>query len=346
LAARSDGLVNMIGQAEDYFARAVEIDPSFADAWAALALARAGQVGFEQGDGQETMAARARAAARRALLLDPGSVEAQTALAFVPSPFGRWAEMQGDCRRLLQLPRKTRHAEWLLRARLAHSLGEVGRCREALAEFRRVAAVYPEHPYSNVGLTQALWNAGHAQAAEAESDRGLRQFSRHPDVWFMRMALLTYGSRPERAVAFGNDRSKWPFREGGEGLIFRRLKTAEALAFLKPETIEEAVRLHRNSILGNRAEVPAAARFFVALGRFEEALDYLWSYYRNRGRYADPARPQPGPLTRYAVSDLFWPPMAPLWSDPRFAELTEEIGLGAYWRETGSRPDFRNPAPA
>jgi hypothetical protein len=38
--------------------------------------------------------------------------------------------------------------------------------------------------------------------------------------------------------------------------------------------------------------------------------------------------------------------MAPLWADPRFAELTEEIGLGAYWRETGSRPDFRNPAPA
>lgn len=339
--ARADGSINMVGQAEAYFSQAVEADPKYAEAWAALALARAGQVAWEQGEAQETMAARARLAARRALELDAGSVEARAALALVPSPFGRWAEAQAEIRQLLQAPNKTPYVEWVLRFRLSELLAEVGRCRDALKAFRPLATILPDHPWSSVGLVQALWMAGEPDAARAESERAIRRFPRRGVAWFMHMALLTYGSRPEDAVAFGSDRAQLPHRETGEGLLFRRTITAKALAELKPDDIAHAARLHRASVAADREEIPPATRFFAALGDLDAVFELLRGYFHNRGGFSDPSRPPPGPLTRYALVDLFWPPMAPVWSDPRFARLAEEIGLAAYWRTSGFVPDFR-----
>jgi Tfp pilus assembly protein PilF len=344
--ARADDALNMVGEAEELFAQAVEADPGHAEAWAALALARAGQVAWEQGEAQQALAARARAAANRALQIDGNSVEAQAALALVPSQFGRWSEAQDEVRRLLAAPGKTRYVEWLLHFRLSELLAEVGRCRDALAEFRAAVAIAPRHPWSSVGLAQALWMAGEPEAARAQSERAIRRFPRRGMSWFMHMALLTYGSRPEDAVAFAGDRAQLPHRESGEGLLFRRVITAKALAELKPEDIAHAVRLHRASVAADREETHAAARFFTALGDLDTVFELLRGYYLNAGGFADPSRPPPNPLTHFAMMDLFWPPMAPAWRDPRFASLAEEIGLGDYWRDTRIEPDFRRRRPS
>jgi tetratricopeptide (TPR) repeat protein len=290
------------------------------------------------------MAARARSAAQRALALDPRSTEARTALLLVPSPFGRWAEAQAETRQLLQASNKTPYVEWVLRFRLSELLAEVGRCREALDAFRPLATILPQHPWSSVGLVQALWMAGEAEAARALSERNLRRFPRKGVAWFMHMALLTYSSRPEDAVAFGNDRAQLPHRETGEGLLFRRKITAKALAELKPDDVARAIRLHRASVAADREEILPATRFFAALGDLDTVFALLDGYFHNRGEFADPGRRPPGPLTRYALADIFWPPMAPVWADPRFARLTEEIGLADYWRKTRSVPDFRRRA--
>lgn len=342
VALREDGVVAVTGQVEALFAEAVRQDPDFAPGWAALALARAGQVPWEQGEDQQSMAARARFAARRALQIDPNSVEAKAALAFVPSTFGRWAEAEAEYRRLLAARAKTAFAEWLLHVRLSNCLVEVGRCSDAVAEMRKAAAVNPDHPYSNVGLTQALWHAGEVDEALRLSDAGLVRFPRHSDVWFTRMAVLTYSSRPEAAVAFAADRSRLPFRESGEGLLFRRIITARALAGLARADVDHAARLHRASAAADWEEIPAAARFFSALGELDTAFELLRGYFFNQGEFSSPSRPPRGPLTRYAVGDLFWAPMAPLWRDPRFRQLTQRIGLEDYWRSTGRAPDFRS----
>jgi DNA-binding winged helix-turn-helix (wHTH) protein len=338
---RARGSVNVTGQVEAYFAQAVQEDPSFGKAWAALALARAGQVPWEQGEDQQSMAARARFAANRALQIDPASADAQAALAFVPSTFSRWAEAQGEFRRLLEAPGKTSYCEWLLRVRLSNCLGEVGRWKDAVANMREAALVYPDHPYSNVGLTQALWHAGEVEEAIRLSDSGLNRFAGHSDIWFTRMALLTYSSRPEAAVAFAADRSRLPFRESGEGLLFRRIITARALAGLKPADVAHAARLHRASAAADWDEIPAAARFFSALGQLDIVFELLRGYFFNQGAFSSPTRPPHGPLTRYALGELFWAPMAPVWSDRRFRGLAERIGLEDYWRSTGLQPDFR-----
>ena len=337
---RARGDIEAIGQVEAYFAKAVQIDPQFGEAWAALALSRALQVSWEQGAAQATMAAQAQFASARALKIDPGLVEAKAASALVPSSFARWADAEASCRRLLASENVSRYGEWVLRARLARTLGEVGRCGDALREFRLAVPIYPDHPYASVGLTQALWNAGKGDEAKQESDRALERFPRQSDVWFTRMALLTFSSRPETAIAFGEDRSQLPFRESGEGLIYRRILTARALAELKPSIVDQAARLHLAAVAADHEEVPAAARFFAALGQNDTVFDLLNGYFLNEGKFSDASRAPSGPLTRYAVLDLFWPPMAPVWRDPRFPQLTEKIGLTSYWRTTGSRPDY------
>lgn len=337
---RARGTISAIGQVEAYFAKAVQIDPQFGEAWAALSLSRALQVSWEQGDAQATMAAQAQFASNRALQIEPSLVEAKAALAFVPSSFGRWADTEANVRRLLETENKSNYVEWVLRSRLSLTLSEVGRCKDALREFRLAVPLYPGHPYASVRLTQALWTAGYGDEAKLESDRALVRFPGHSDVWFTHMALLTFSSRPETAIAFGEDRSQLPFRESGEGLIYRRILTARALAELRPSVVEQATRLHLAAVATDHEEVPAAARFFAALGQIDTVFDLLHGYFLNEGKFGDPRRAPPGPLTRYALSELFWPPMAPVWGDLRFSRLIKKIGLSAYWRSTDTRPDY------
>jgi hypothetical protein len=156
------------------------------------------------------------------------------------------------------------------------------------------------------------------------------------------MALLTYSGRPEAAVAFGTDRSEHPYTEEGEGLIFRRVKTAQALASRDASEIAHATRLHIKGVANDAGDIPAATRFFAALGQVDLVFELLDAYFFNSGRFAYSDRLPHTALTRYEVVDLFWPPMAPVWADRRFDVLAERIGLAAYWRETKTLPDYRN----
>lgn len=135
LDLRSQGDVEAIGQVEAFFAKAVQTDPQFGEAWAALALARALQVPWEQDATQATIAAQAIFAANRALQIEPDLIEAQAAAALLPSSFRRWADAEASFRRLLGADQKTTYAEWVLRARLALTLGEVGHARRPCKSF-------------------------------------------------------------------------------------------------------------------------------------------------------------------------------------------------------------------
>jgi hypothetical protein len=97
-----------------------------------------------------------------------------------------------------------------------------------------------------------------------------------------------------------------------------------------------------NRIAEDLDDAGASARFFAALGRIDTVFDLYEGYFFNTGRFADPDRPPSGPLTRYDVISLFWPPMAPVWPDPRFERLVQRIGLADYWQQTGSVPDYKS----
>ena len=337
---REQGLFELFPQVQAHFRQAVQADPGFADGWSALALAYAGPVMYATGNDQVALSERARSAAKRALELDPDSLEARAALAFIPSQYRRWAAAQAELRRLLDEGPGSIYLEWVLRARLDFSLGECGRCREALALSRSAQALKPFHPGSWANLIYALWAAGELEEADRESERAVERWPAHAGLWLTRLAFLTYSGRPGEAVAFAARESRPPFVEL-EDVITRRLASARALATGDGTDVEKAVALHLDRIKTAPEDMMAATRFFSALGRIDTVFEICEAYFFNGGPFAIADRPPAGPLTRFEVIDLFWPPMAPVWHDPRFDRLTERIGLAAYWRTTGSGPDYR-----
>jgi DNA-binding winged helix-turn-helix (wHTH) protein/tetratricopeptide (TPR) repeat protein len=342
LEAREQGLFELYPQVQAYFREAVAADPEFSDGWAALALSYAAPVIIETGNKQVALAARARAAAQRTLSLNPKSLEGRTALAFLPSEYGRWAAIQADIRRILDERPSSVYLEWLLRARLAFSLGEVGRSREAVALSRSAVTLKPTHAGSWNSLIYLLWSAGDLEEADAQSERAVARWPASASLWFTRLAILTYSGPAEAALTFAKTVTAPPAIADHE-LIARRVGTAQALATRAPGDVELATRLHLNRIAVHPGDMMAAARFFAALGHADTVFDIFNGYFFNEGPLAI-ARPDVGPLTRFEVIDLFLPPMASVWADPRFETLTERTGLARYWTDTGSAPDFRRAA--
>jgi hypothetical protein len=224
--------------------------------------------------------------------------------------------------------------------KLAESFSECGRCQDALAVSRSAAALKPLLPLTWPTHVYCLWAAGELAEAESESEDKIARWPSHAELWTLRMALLTYSGRPAAALAFADSGWRPPYINS-EGRIERWRATAQALASSRPEHIREAGRLHLRRIAEYYRDMLPAVRFFTATGQLDIAFEILEAYYFNRGRYAVPSRPPRTPLTRFNTISLFWPPMEPARRDPRFLQLTEQVGLTGYWRETGSTPDYK-----
>ena len=87
-------------------------------------------------------------------------------------------------------------------------------------------------------------------------------------------------------------------------------------------------------------------QFLSTLGKFDEAFAVADAYFFDRGFSTGDLRFSPSQLARTRLEDrrtfmLFLPSTAPMRTDPRFNRLVGEIGLERYWRETGTRPDYR-----
>jgi DNA-binding winged helix-turn-helix (wHTH) protein/tetratricopeptide (TPR) repeat protein len=339
LEARNQGWSELSDQAQAYFRQAVEADPNFAEAWAALALSYFLPLSREVGDRQQSSAARGRSAAQRALALDPDLVEAQAALVLIPSSFRRWAAVEAGLRRLLDRQPSERFLQWLLRFQLSRVLSEVGRIDESVDWLRQAVALNPYHPDGRSSLSWGYWAAGRLAEADSESERAIARWPKHPAIWLTRMGLLTYSGRPAAALALASDRAGHPFQD--DGRIALRSAAARALDSRRSADIERAVAMHLDSVGRSMENVPAATWLFAALGRIDTVFALCRAYFFNAGPYAH-SPPEPiGPLTRRSTGFLFLPPFAPVRADPRFPRLTEAVELESYWRSTRSIPDYR-----
>ena len=123
------------------FEQATAVDPGYADAWAALADTQAmmGYHGIAGRTVQECVT-RARAAARRALDLDPASTEARVALAQVAFFFDRSPR---DAERLFREALKLNPSYYKTRQRYSFLLASQGRFDEAVAQSRAAIRLDP-----------------------------------------------------------------------------------------------------------------------------------------------------------------------------------------------------------
>lgn len=164
------------GLARSLYEQAVTIDPKFADAWGALALGRRGAlIANVAGLGDPGLV---RAAARRALALDPEQPEARLALILLHPPYRRWLAKERPLRAFLADQPQSAFGQVML----ALLLLDVGRCEDAVVVARKINYLDPASPvgWSVLGMAQEL--AGRFEEADGTLTRGIQRFSYHPLV--------------------------------------------------------------------------------------------------------------------------------------------------------------------
>src|SRR6267142_250290 len=206
------GSANSAGEALVEYQRAVELDPSFALAWAGLAQTHVWYCGFSSEiarAGFDDHLARAREAAARALTIEPNLPEAllarskiqlnfdfdwngaaetvRSALALAPADpepviaAGTLALARGDTTRAIELYRQAVALDPVnpeARSWLAFILGVTGRLAEARAEYPRVAELLPAAPWSHAGLGVAFIVKGKFEEAAVAAQDDAAEWAR------------------------------------------------------------------------------------------------------------------------------------------------------------------------
>jgi DNA-binding winged helix-turn-helix (wHTH) protein/tetratricopeptide (TPR) repeat protein len=331
--AQRAGFADQSRQSVSYFENAVRADPLYADAWGALALAYTHNLdGFGEAE-LASLPGRIRAAARRALELDPDQPDALVALACIKPFFRNWAQSEAKLRDLVR--RFPDH--WLANGRLAICLYQVGRFLDGAAFHEKMIERNPMNPGPYAFAAEALSNAGRAQDAEGLIKRGQDRWPAHPMLWFAKYDHLLFNGRPEAAAAFVVDPDARPSTLSKTDIEQLGL-VARAVASQSEADIEQASKMLIDLAKTGLGYASFSASALSLVGRLDPVFAILDRYLLNRGPFGTPT-----PIAEYSrrsTSFLFGPGMKAARADPRFAQLTKDIGLPAYWRATGSRPDL------
>jgi TolB-like protein/DNA-binding winged helix-turn-helix (wHTH) protein/tetratricopeptide (TPR) repeat protein len=286
------------------FEEAIKRNPQFAPAYVGLADAYFALSSIFIGEPPETVRPKIISSVRRALELDPDSVEAHLQLAGMEQIQWHWAEAESEYRRVLELNpndggahagladwllchgRTEEALEWAQRGReldpLAVSSDKISwilfsarRYGEALRESRSLVAVHP----NDAG---ALWGLGFVLIANDQSEEAIPVL--------------------ERAVSV-SDRSP-----GVIGVLIR----AYAHAGRRADALRLLAELKRRKQAGY---IPAAAfvNAYLGLGENDQAFASIEQAYREHSNI----------LQWVKVHPYF----DPIRSDPRFADLIRRIGL-------------------
>src|SRR6266849_3759155 len=289
------------------FEEAILENPYNALAYAGLAHATA-LVGQVPNDGMRPQEAKpeARAAAQRALQLDPRLAEAHAVLGNVAMSYDwDFSTAEKELKTALDLnPNYSTAHEWY-----AHLLLVEGRYDEALAESHHLLEIDPDTLIFKAVRAEILYYARRYDEAVEEASGVLKL---HPDFvlasYWLGCAYREKKMYPEAIVAFAHARKMtgdWPFIVMASG-------HAQALA---GNTVEATNALNRLTQMKQARLIPDIypAAIYVGLGDKDQAFHFLDAAYQER-------------VDRLVYLKV--EPMAdPLRSDPRFAQLLAKIGL-------------------
>jgi DNA-binding winged helix-turn-helix (wHTH) protein/tetratricopeptide (TPR) repeat protein len=336
--AMHSGTTEKDSEAINLLERAVATSPNNADAWGALALARAlaDEHSIEK---SATSLTDVQMAAHRALQLNPSNADAKAARAIAIPYYGDWLAAERRFDSVLE-----QHPDHLF-ARDSHSffLGSVGRIREsaeARLSFASKAPLDPDFEYRHV---YALWFLGRIAEADRIAARGLEIWPRHPGVWFARLWLLTGTDRLDRALVHLDDQEARPQLPP---MMIKTLRLAIGAAISRnPGEVDAAVDAVLGVVSRSVAGVVNAMMLLNLMEATNPAFALAEAYYLERGPIITAMQWRPGqPLVpdqrRRKTNMLFTPTAAGMQRDPRFFTLVEQMGMADYWRQRNVVPDF------
>ncbi|MGD9980188.1 MAG: hypothetical protein AB7H66_01615 [Hyphomonadaceae bacterium] len=292
--------------------------PRFSRGWSLLALSSAGMALSAPDDTSEAFRSEALSAAARARDLDAGNGESYLAeLDLAPTRDFRGRQSLVDQALRTEPDLATAHTAQ------GELLANVGRHVEALASYRRAAALDPLSAENWALMIPVLSALGNQAESDQLRERLYRVWPNSPASWYNRFFNSTYNNPAE---------------------ALRMLDTIETAPVRMERSIRELWRNYlRARVSGNRERIRSAAfalvelaqrrqfnRFSVAaaladVGETDAAFEILDDLMRN---------PMAG------TSAIFNTPYAGLRRERRFMMLARDAGLIAYWRETGRWPDF------
>jgi len=288
------------------FHRAAEIQPDFALAYAGIADAynRLGSSAISVLSPKEAFP-KSKAAATRALELDPTLAEPYVPLAWSSFVFDRdWTTAESQYQKAIE--RNPNYSS--ARRSYAVFLARLGRFDEAIQEAKRGQEIDPLSLEANVNVGLVLHLA-------RRDDDAISWFRRTLDMnpnflrahWLLGLTLMQK-NRLEEAIA---ELQKAVELSGG-GVVLGSLGYAYAVAGRRAEALEVVDRLETNS-KGHYLAPAAVSIVFAGLGDKDQAMSWLERANEERDPWATDIKVQP-------MFDS-------LRSDPRFQDLLRRVGL-------------------
>jgi DNA-binding winged helix-turn-helix (wHTH) protein/tetratricopeptide (TPR) repeat protein len=340
-AAFRDGTVDQVASAAAKFRREADLAPERAEPWGSLALAYQKQAGMAPLVQRPSLKSRSRDAARRALAIDPGNGDAIAANAMEVPLFGNWMTYERTWRRAAI--RAPRHP--VVNVAIASLHSAVGRFRAALGYVERALEAEPTAMRLRQFRATLLWDTGRIEEAETAFEEAFRLWPRNYAIWFSRYYFLAYNGRAQEALAMIHDSATRPIGIPDWNFEATELQ-GKALANPTRAAVDAAITATLSLAKRGVGFAEGGIAFAGALGRTDTAFTIMDAYYFDRGftlgeqRYSKEQGMYAAPRERHTYF-LFAPRTAPLRRDRRFAPLIETLGLNAYWRGSGTLPDYR-----
>jgi TolB-like protein/DNA-binding winged helix-turn-helix (wHTH) protein/Flp pilus assembly protein TadD len=296
-----DGLKKAI----DYFTRAIEADPTYAEAYSGLADAYALSGDWEYGvlAPQEAFL-HARASAAKALALDDSLGEAHTSLAFAFDLYAwDWTAAENEYKRAIELnPGYATAHHWY-----AWHLLVTGRNSEGIFELKRAESLDPLSLIISADLADALCIAHLYDESVKQSEKTLGMDPNFAVAHYeLGQALEQKHLHAEAIAQF----QKAIALSGHSGAFDSNLAYTYAVSGQKgeAENILEALKAQPDQSPSADANV---ALVYLGLGDHDEAMNWLNKAYE----------------ARFNPTILLRPGFDPLRSDARFVDLRRRLGL-------------------
>ena len=293
-----------IKKASDYFQQAIGQQSNYGLAYSGLADCNSGLTWHGFATPTEALP-RAKAAALKAIEIDPTSGEAHASLALVLSHQRNWEAAENEFLRALQLsPRYANAHHWH-----GDYLSIVGRQEEALVEAKRAFELDPLSPMINTWLGLRYYHARRYNEA-IEQARKILEFdpSFAPAHLLLGQAYVQTGlhaqaiSELQSATSLSGDSPSYLAQVGVAYAAAGR--KAEALSVI--DQLQNVARQRYVSSYG-------LAQVYATLGDRQHAMKWLQSAYDERAVWM-----------AYLNVD---PALDSVRSDPRFRELVRQMGL-------------------
>jgi tetratricopeptide (TPR) repeat protein len=288
-----------------YFNHAIEVDPSYAEAYSGLADSYALSGDWEYGVLSPQDAFRkAKAAATKALALDDNLGEAHTSLAFAFDLYGwDWEAAETEYKLAIKLSPSYATAHlWY-----AWHLILMGRNSEGLIELRKAESLDPLSLIISADMADALCIAHLFDEAEQQSNKTLQMDPNFAIGHYELGQALEQKHMHNEAVA---EFQKAIDISGHSGAFDSNLAHVYAVLGRKEEAIKIAKDLEAHHDQNPSAEANIAL-IYVGLGDLDKAMIWL-----NKGYDA-----------RFNPSIMLRPAFDPLRFDSRFKELLHRVGL-------------------